>query len=589
MNILNPDVDTRLVEKDELWGHRWGYKDTFFVVNDDRTVRLQGSRYNISGYDMPYLIPFAEEMLNLPFDSQQVRPEIHPSLPPSKVNKEFVTAVARVLGKKALVFNDEDRLLHSHGQTTADEVFKVLYGQSFERYADAVYYCESEKDAQKCIKLAHLHRVCVVPYGGGTSVSAALRLPHGERRMIVVLNTLGLNHVHELDSTNMTVSVGAGVRGRVLEDFLNEKGFTLGHEPDSLELSTVGGWISTNASGMKRGRYGNIDDLIRNVNLVTAQGELVSYGNFPRISGGVDMRKLLLGSEGNFGLITRATLSIFPMPRVKKYESILFHDFETGVAFLQDLRDSGIRIASVRLVDNTQFKFGLALRPYPHGLKKKCMRWIEQRVLSLKGLDKDRMSAATVIFEGDTQEVKAQLKQVKKLVSRYKGFLAGSHNGERGYQLTYAIAYIRDLFADYYIIGETYETTVPWEHIHRVCKAVKEKSLECQRKYGFPGTPFVSPRITQIYQTGVCIYFTHGLSCLGVDNPENKFSQLEKEIRKCILDNGGSISHHHGVGKLRSQFMNQIQSEHSIDVIKSFKKTLDPSNVFGIGNNIFAR
>ncbi len=154
--------------------------------------------------------------------------------------------------------------------------------------------------------------------------------------------------------------------------------------------------------------------------------------------------------------------------------------------------------------------------------------------------------------------------------------------------LTYAIAYIRDFLADFHIIGETYETTVPWSKIHTVCAAVAEKALEKHRDYNLPGRPYVSPRITQLYHTGVCIYFTHGFSTRGVEEPDEVFSAIEHEIRETILAAGGSISHHHGVGKLRQDFMADTLTPVGMDMIREIKKATDPTNIFGVANNVFS-
>jgi alkyldihydroxyacetonephosphate synthase len=164
----------------------------------------------------------------------------------------------------------------------------------------------------------------------------------------------------------------------------------------------------------------------------------------------------------------------------------------------------------------------------------------------------------------------------------------GEGNGRRGYALTYAIAYIRDYLSDYHIIGETYETTVPWSKVTATLAAVDKAAKEKHAAYGLPGKAYVSPRITQLYHTGVCIYFTHGFSAKGVANPDKVFSEIDHSMRQTIMDAGGSISHHHGVGKLRKDFMDATISPTTAEVLKGVKQAHDPQNIFGIRNNIFA-
>ena len=122
------------------------------------------------------------------------------------------------------------------------------------------------------VELAAAHDVCLVPYGGGTSVSAALKLPADETRFIVSVDMRRMDAIEWLDHENLRACVQAGITGSHLEERLAEQGFTCGHEPDSVELSTLGGWIATNASGMKKNRYGNIEDIVENVTMVTPRG-----------------------------------------------------------------------------------------------------------------------------------------------------------------------------------------------------------------------------------------------------------------------------------------------------------------------------
>lgn len=174
------------------------------------------------------------------------------------------------------------------------------------------------------------------------------------------------------------------------------------------------------------------------------------------------------------------------------------------------------------------------------------------------------------------------------MAAAHGGVSGGAHNGQRGYMLTYAIAYIRDFLTDYHIIGETYETTVPWSRIHEVIAAVEQRSREMHREFGLPGQSYVSPRITQLYHTGVCIYFTHGFSARGVEHPDRAFAAIEHAMRETIMAHGGSISHHHGVGKLRRDFIPQTLTPAAMELLREVKDAADPTNVFGIGNNIFA-
>lgn len=573
-----------------VWGHKWGYADTKFVANPDHSTTVTGERYDLSGTTMPGLLPYVESILQIKIDPTRIRPEEenkYASRP--NVNELFYQAVAAAFPETQFSFDDETRLLRSHGQTTVGEVYQVLYRQ-LPRAVDMVFWPESDEDVAKIIRLAQEYDICLVPFGGGTSVSAALKLPtlEQEPRMITAVDMRRMNKVLWLDKRNQLAEVQAGITGIRLEEALAKEGFTSGHEPDSMELSTLGGWIATNASGMKKNKYGNIEDIVKNVTLITPKG-IIEHGiNVPRASIGIQPKDMVIGSEGNFGLITKAVIKVHKLPEVIKFGSIVFPDFETGIDFLEALNHTGVLPASIRLLDNIQFRFGAALKPKPTKMQELVGK-VEKFVLTkVKKFDPYKLAVATVVMEGSKAEVAYQKKIVFGLAKKFNGISGGEGNGKRGYMLTYAIAYLRDYMADYHVIGETYETTVPWSKIHDVLNAVDKRALELHREHGFPGYPYVSPRITQLYHTGVCIYFTHAFNIKGVDNADEIFGRMDHELREVILAAGGSVSHHHGVGKLRKDFMPQAISPASIEMIKEVKQANDPQNIFGIRNNALA-
>ena len=163
---------------------------------------------------------------------------------------------------------------------------------------------------------------------------------------------------------------------------------------------------------------------------------------------------------------------------------------------------------------------------------------------------------------------------------------AGSENGERGYQLTFGIAYIRDFVMNHYILGESFETSVPWSKALSLCDNVNRRIWEEHRKRNLPGNPYISARVTQVYQTGVCIYFYFAFYYKGLENPSEVYAEIERAARDEILRSGGSLSHHHGVGKLRQRFLPDIMSPAAIKWNQHMKLTIDPNNVFGSGNQL---
>jgi alkyldihydroxyacetonephosphate synthase len=194
------------------------------------------------------------------------------------------------------------------------------------------------------------------------------------------------------------------------------------------------------------------------------------------------------------------------------------------------------------------------------------------------------MVACTLLFEGSQDEVAAQERSVYALASAHGGMKAGAENGERGYQLTFAIAYIRDFMLEHWILAESFETSVVWSDALALCSNVKQRLWQEHAKHGLPGRPFVSARVTQLYGTGVCLYFYFGFHYKGVENPSEVFAELERAARDEILRSGGSLSHHHGVGKLRQPFLPRVFSPEALAWRRRLKAALDPDRLFGAGN-----
>jgi alkyldihydroxyacetonephosphate synthase len=562
----------------------WGFNDTHFDISENGHVIIRGKRYELSGKELPRFLPWVREMLECNVTAQDIhQPQYPTAIPEPHLEPAFLANLKTFLQSSQMDTNGEIRLRHGHGHTQ-EEMYAIKYTR-LGRIPDLVVYPENEDQVMKLVEAAKKHNVSLIPYGGGTNVTDALRCNPEERRSIVSADMRRMNRILWIDRENMMASIEAGAVGRQIIAELKKYGVTMGHEPDSVEFSTLGGWIATNASGMKKNRYGNIEELVLDVTVVTAGGKLERTSAAPRESIGLDLRRLMFGSEGTLGIITSAIVKIFPLPEVQKYGSVLFPTFEDGFKFMYELMQESAPPASVRLVDNLQFRFGLALKPKSTSaladVKSKVEKFFVTRV---KGFEPEKMVACTLVFEGMRQEVEQQERSLYRIAARHGGMKAGSENGRRGYQLTYSIAYIRDFLMPYYIIAESFETSVPWSNALALCENVKRRLLDEYQKRKLPGKPFVTARVTQLYRTGVCIYFYFGFYYKGIPNPEEVYLELENIARDEILKSGGSLSHHHGVGKLRRAYLPRIMSETALQWKRDLKKSLDPQNIFGAGN-----
>ncbi len=568
------------------WGHKWGYKDSGFKINNDKSVTFTGNRYPICGKRLYNFIPFVEEILGVEFALEPKIKEVekkHVSDP--NINEPFMADLKESFDIDRFSGEHNERLLHSHGQHSTDEVYKVLYNK-LDQFADLVFYIESEEETVKLIDLAQKHNVCLIPYGGGTNVTNALRPPKEEKRMVVSVDTRRMADVESIDEHNLMVTVGAGITGKVLEQELNKRGFTVGHEPDSYEFSTVGGWISTNAAGMKKHKYGNIEDIVQNLRMVTPKGVINQKKPLTRSSFGIKAQNILFGSEGNLGIITSATLKVHRLPESSAYESIIFKDWDSGVRFMYDLFHSNMVPASARLADNLQIRLGNALKENKEGLTKLLDDFKKYILFNVKGVNPEKFTAAVFKIEGSNAEVENQRENLRTLSKKHGGILAGESTGKSGYLATMVIAYIRELIFTQNVLGETMETAVPWSKINQVKSEAHKLIVQLHKENKLPGKPFFTSRISKIYHTGVCMYNTIAMSFEGIENPEDVFTSIEHKMRENFILNGGSISHHHGVGKLRKDFMKDTISESSIEMVRGIKQTQDPKNIFGVKNNI---
>uniref|UniRef100_A0A183C7J5 Alkylglycerone-phosphate synthase n=1 Tax=Globodera pallida TaxID=36090 RepID=A0A183C7J5_GLOPA len=583
------NVPDNVFRDSQLKWNGWGYKHSAFVLSPDGQIVMHSDEYvDLDGKPLPALRPWIEQHLGV--DLSHRTPSVSAQslhIPPAVACAE---QFLRLLRSRGIPFSNVGmrRVVRSHGQTLA-EVLSLRMGQ-IGRIVDLVVWPRSEAEVEEIVRAADAHGVALIPIGGGTSVSNALNCPQHVDRCVCSVDMALMDHVLSIDTDNHCCTSEAGILGQVLERKLNERGFTCGHEPDSMEFSTLGGWISTRASGMKKNKYGNIEDLLLQVTLCTPKGTFQRMGQVPRLSAGPDLNQLVLGSEGTLGVIVRATIKIFPVPDIRRFDSILFPNFEAGVCFMRQVASLKCQPASLRLVDNQQFQMGQAMRVQSASL----WRTLEHRLARIyvtrwKGFRIDQMVAVTCVFEGTVEEVERQQKRLVNVAEQFGGMGAGEENGRYGYRLTFAIAYLRDMAMDHAVIGESFETSVPWSRVSDVCRNVRTllvhearrhgikypvmatcrsdmamdhavigESFEtsvpwsrvsdvCRnvrtllvheaRRHGIKYPVMATCRVTQVYDAGACVYFYFAFNCRGMESdPMHVYEQIEKSAEET---NGG--------------------------------------------------
>lgn len=558
----------------------WGYNDSKFIV-EGKMISFTGNRYPIGQLSLPFFSQWVLERFDINFDIKKIpRPLPKPEDFPAPIMDAAFLDELRGL-QISFSMDGLDRLIRSHGHTLRDII--ILREGIFERIPDIVIWPNCHDEVVKLVQLADKHDVVVIPFGGGTSVSGAATCPFEEPRTIMSLDTSQMNQILWVDKDNLVACCEAGIVGQDLERELHQQGFTSGHEPDSYEFSSLGGWVATRASGMKKNVYGNIEDLLVHVRMVTPKGVLERSCQVPRMSCGPDFNHIVLGSEGTLGVITEVIIKIRPLPKCKKYGSIVFPNFEAGLMSMREVAKQRCQPASIRLIDNEQFQFGQSLRPVPSyfglildGLKKIY-------ITKIKGFDVKQMCVTTLVFEGDPKDIDIQEKKIYDIAAKFGGIPAGETNGERGYMLTFVIAYIRDFALEYDVVAESFETSVSWDRTLSLCNNVKHRLAKECKAAGIIHY-LISCRVTQTYDVGSCVYFYFAFKWNGSGNPLSTYEHLEELAREEILASGGSLSHHHGVGKLRSKWYPSQVSKIGVDLYQATKKQLDPKNIFANGN-----
>ncbi|XP_065341844.1 alkyldihydroxyacetonephosphate synthase, peroxisomal-like [Cloeon dipterum] len=575
-----------LKRQELLKWHGWGYKDTKVIVTQRGKLFITSNRYplvkisqvsqkvrewiqQVWGIDL-------YEVENIPEPPEN--PEIS-NFPGPFLDSEFLDGLLTL----QIVYSTdgEDRFFRSHGQAMSDIMNARQY--QITRLPDLVVWPNSHEDVVKIVDLSNKCNIVIIPFGGGTNVTSAVTCNPNETRMIVSLDTSQMNQILWLDKRNLTVCVQSGITGQDLEEQLFREGFTTGHDPDSLEFSSVGGWVSTRASGMKKNRYGNIEDLVVHIRFVTAVGVLEKESRGPRISCGIDFNQIILGSEGTLGVITEVCLKVRHLPQLQVYASFVFPDFETGVKFTHDVAMKNIQPASLRLMDNMQFRMGLIMKEEQTFIGEIVDKLKLIALSAIANINEDEMSFAVAVFEGFKDEVAINKVKIEKLVVKYGGVSAGAKNGERGYLLTSTIGYMRDICLNLGMLSDSFETSVPWDRVLQLCQNVKSVVAEESKEKGLKHLS-VCCRVTQVYDTGACVYFYFAFNAAGVVDALRVYEQIESRARDEAIACGGNISHHHGVGQKRRKWVPRQISPTAVGLYSAIKKTLDPNNVFAVQN-----
>lgn len=481
------------------------------------------------------------------------------AVPESPLGDEARTALADCLGSPAHLLTDaEARIRHTRGKSTPD-LLRIRAGEVDDIPA-AVALPATHDEVLAVLRVCAGHGLAAVPFGGGTSVVGGLAPER--RRPFVALDLRRLDRLVTLDEVSRTAVLQPGLRAPRCEALLNERGFTLGHFPQSYEWATIGGFAAARSSGQASAGYGRFDDMVLGLTVATPEGSL-EVGRAPRSAAGPDLRQLILGSEGALGVITAVTVRIRPLPQTKVYEGWRFPSFEQGALALRTLAQQGPQPTVLRLSDETETFIGLA---QPDAIGQ-----------SEAGQSAGCMAIAG--YEGTAEDTADRRARARDVLLACGGELLGEEPGDRWAHGRYNAPYLRDSLLDAGAFVETLETATFWSGLSALYTAVREALTNTLTEAGTP--PLVMCHISHVYENGASLYFT--VVCAQGDDPVAHWAPVKRAANDAILAAGGTISHHHGVGTDHRDWYTQEIGPVGVRILQAVKNELDPAGILNPG------
>jgi len=527
---------------------KWGAPDVFYDVDD----RLRG---------------FIRDTLQLPEErfSELFHPGLEqvPDLPAPDLPEDTLARLEAMVGAENVATDGYTRAEHCCGSAYLD-LLRLRLGK-VEGAPDAVVYPRTEDEVSAVVALCHDRTIALVPTGARSSVTRGLELPRGGISLDLSRH---LNRVLELNETSHTARVQPGMGGPAYEQWLNARGYTCGHFPQSFEFSSVGGWVAARGAGQQSTHYGKIEDMVLGLRCATPRGMLAT-APFPRAALGPDFTQMVVGSEGTLGVITEATLKVWPhRPKSVLPMTFMFRSFEDGVTTIRTLLQAGIgRPGVCRLSDPEETQAALTLDGFAGGSVDRTLQRIGYRPGS-----RSLMIAAT---EGDLAMATATAARAHAIAIKQGGLPLGPKPLRAWWKRRFHDPYLRDDLMDYGVMTDTLETAMTWSDLPQVWRGVREviKSR--------PNTACLT-HISHAYETGANLYFIV-ISAMDREHPTRDYREFHGRIVDAVVQHGGSLSHHHGVGRLFAPWYPQQVGEVAFEAYRGLKSALDPHGIMNPG------
>ena len=482
-------------------------------------------------------------------------------LRPSALSDTERDALVAIVGEANCISDDYGRLLRAGGKSTLDLLRRKDSG--VQDAPDAVLLPADEDAVAQVLAFCAKQSIAVVPFGGGTTVVGGVDPIRGQFKAVVSLDLRRLDQLHGLDEVSGEAELGAGVTGPDAERLLGERGFSLGHFPQSFQFATIGGFAATRSSGQDSAGYGRFDDMVRGVTAVTPAGVL-DLGRAPASAAGPDLRQLIIGSEGVFGVITRVRVRVHPVPETTRYEAWSFPDFSTGAAALRAVVQNGTGPTVIRLSDEAETGVNLATTETIG----------EQRVTG--------GCLAITTFEGTAAHTESRHAETRAVLEAHGGTSLGDGPAQAWEHGRFGAPYLRDALLSAGALCETLETATNWSNLGTLKAAVTEALTTALAETGTPA--LVLCHISHVYPTGASLYFTVVAGQRG--NPIEQWRKAKTAASEAMVHNGGTITHHHAVGADHRPWMRDEVGDLGVEVLRAVKAVLDPTGILNPGKLI---
>ena len=525
------------------------------------------------GHAVP-LPPAAERMLRdeLGVDSAARRPPVgleQVSVRDSRLPPVVRERLAAAVGAEHVRDGREDRIAHAVGRSYPDLV-RIRSGDASSA-PDAVVLPASAEQVAALLAVCAEQRVAVTPFGGGTSVVGGVEPLRDGMTAAISLDLRRLDTTVGVDRTSLTARLDAGLFGPEAERRLGAEGVTLGHFPQSFEYSTVGGWVATRSAGQASTGYGRIDELVEGLRCITPVGELATRA-LPASAAGPSLRELIVGSEGVLGVICEATVRVRPAPSARRYEGWSFRSFAEGCAALRVMEQSDGAADVCRLSDEDETRLTMALTSTGNRSERRGRRY-----LRLRG--HERGCLAITGFEGDEEDVERRRRHTSALLRAGGGISLGRRPGEAWLHSRYAGPYLRDELLDRGVMVETLETATTWVNLESLHDAVTSALRGALGQRGTP--PLVMCHVSHLYPSGASLYFT--FLARQEDDGLAQWRAAKTAASEAIVAGGGTITHHHAVGRDHRPWIRAEVGQLGIELIRAAKERLDPAGIMNPG------